>query len=204
MTYLDLDGSNGAILTPHDLPQMNKNSSFTFGVWLKFTDTHSFQTIFSIHDNFVCQLQNGRLSCGESSEFNRVLSVSLQDVKPLTWVYLSFASEMKVKRKDGTSNRSYLQLTTNDGDTIDSVFLSDVGIPFSQYSWNWKACVGNCDEGLKPQGFIGGVRSLLLIGEYVDMERSHLMKNYRLNWNPKILLDYRFAPDTFLDDSIWY
>ena len=111
-TYLKLDGTTGAELTPGDLPELDVEYDFTLAMWLKPSDA-SFKTerqhLFSLEGSLGCFLDSGKLSCGDLTT-SKGQSVDVSRVRAGQWTRLTFAS----KAGEG----SYLQLSSNAGGVL--------------------------------------------------------------------------------------
>lgn len=55
----------------------------------------------------------------------------------------------------------------------------------------------------EARGFEGGIRELVLFGQYTDPETAVFIKNYELGWPAKSILYYRFDQENFLTDQVW-
>ena len=94
---------------------------------------------------------------------------------------MTFATGLKNKAKDGTTRRSYLQITNNAGEILGYKMIT-IGMPLIQKNWKWQACLGQCEETKRPTGFRGGIRELILTANYVEPNRALVLKNYNLGW----------------------
>ena len=93
-----------------------------------------------------------------------IISVDLSEINLNQWSHITFSSN--------SDRGSFLQIT-NSQEIL--AFKESDHIPFSQSSYFWEACIGFCEPS--KAGFKGGIREVLLFGEYITPEIANKIKN---------------------------